>query len=250
MKKLLAFLLAITLLLTFAACGTKDIDDDKKDKDKTAAAVKGDEDGGKFDDDTASDKDDKDEDEDEDEEEDKDKEDNSSSEGAAWDDDYYNNVFLHWTEALDVNDYTNFTLTMDVKSEQLGDSTQVMKVNGNVISISSDDSKPEVFTDAEATSLYKKMVLGVFLDILNSTIVEYDYKTQLYTSSIGACEFSMEDVSAYITAYDIEFYIDKNMHLTHLSCRMEQELTSSSGAVTNLSLENVTVALSDFGTTK
>ena len=78
----------------------------------------------------------------------------------------------------------------------------------------------------------------------------YDYNTQLYTSDYGLCEFTYDTDKAFITAYDIEFYIDSNMHLTHFSCRMQQEITSESGSVTNLVVENLTATLSEFGTTK
>ena len=142
MKKLLAILLSLALIFTFAACGVEDSDDDKKGKDKTAASAGGDEDGGQLDDDTASD---------EDEDEDKD-EDNSSSEGNGWDDDYYNNIVLHWPDALDINDYTNFTITLDVKSEQLGDSTQILAFNNETVTISSDTTDAETTSDAESVA--------------------------------------------------------------------------------------------------
>lgn len=235
MKKLLALLLALALMLTFAACTVKD--DAKDDKDKAAVATKGDEGDDKLDDSSDSESNDK---------QDNNKDNNNdSSEGAAWDDNYYNNVVIHWTDALDINDYTNFTLTMDVKSEQLGDSAQSIAFNGDSATIDG-----ESFSDAESVAMLKENCLGIVLDLLKSANMEYDYKTQLYTSSYALCEFSMEEASAYITAYDIEFYIDRNMHVTHFSCRMEQEITSPSGDVTNISIEKLTVTISDFGTTK
>ncbi len=234
MKKLLALLLALALMLTFAACGVKDDDDDKDDKDKTSQSASGD-----------NDNDDGDKDSEDDASSDESDKNDSSSEGNDWDDDYYNNIVIHWTDALDISDYTNFTFTANIKSEQLGDSVQSVAFNGDSATIDG-----ESVAGAQDVTILKDGCLGIVLDLLKSASMEYDYKTQLYTSSYALCEFAYDGDKAYITAYDIEFYIDSNMHLTHFSCRMEQEITSSSGNVTNISIENYTVTLSDFGTTK
>lgn len=212
MKKLLCILcVLLSLCMLLTACGKED--GDKKDKSSKSSSSQ---------------------------------KDTSKNNSSAEDEDPYNKIVLNWTECFKREKYENCTLTVDVKSAQLGDSTQTIGFNKDKITV---DGEP--FTgDTENSAIIKTISIDFVLDLLHHSTMYYDSKTNTFTASDTSKTLTVSGDEACVLVTNVEFALDEEIRLVSYSCSMTQEITPYEGDPYTLTLESVTFTLNNFGTTK
>ena len=244
LKKLLALLMALTLVFALAACGGKsDEDDKKKKKDEDTEET---EETGETDDETEDDDEDENEDDDDigygkgDEEENEDI-------GYGKDDEDENNAHAP-SYTLNMGEFNNCSVTMDVVFIADGERNPVEATSYDLDGERIGMNGAALEEDAETAYLVRNVMIAPVLNFIA------DVNDLTYNSAEGAyeadgpvsCEVSFTDNAATLTATDISFTVDADGHLASFSCKMHQVGVSGEEDV-EFNLE-VTYTFENYGT--